>query len=71
MRKERTLLILGVWVAILSFLGFPDTWRSTLYLLTGFALIYLSYIFYQEARARIPKNGTLSKTFTDNITDNN
>ena len=66
MRKEKTLLILGVWVTILPFLGFPSDWKSTFFVLTGLSLIYLSYIFYQEFRSRIPKDKEM-KTFTDNI----
>jgi len=67
MRKERTLCILGVWVAILPFLGFPNLWREIFFLLSGLALIYLSYLFYIEAQARQKKNQTDSKTFIDNI----
>lgn len=67
MRKERTLLILGIWVAILPFLGFPTNWRKVLFIITGIALIYLAYLFYIEVKARISKIDTSSKTFVDNI----
>jgi len=40
-------LILGVWIAILPYLGFPYSWKSVLYTLTGLAIIYLSYAMYQ------------------------
>ena len=67
MRKERTLCILGVWVAVLPYLGFPDAWRKIFFVLTGIALLYLGYLFYLEARVRQLKNTTESKTFVDNI----
>ena len=67
MRKERTLLALGIWVAILPFLGFPNTWRSVLFMLTGISLIYLAYLFYIQTKARQPNSDTHSKTFVDNI----
>jgi hypothetical protein len=67
MRKERTLLILGVWVALLPYLGFPDSWRKILFLISGLCLIYLAYLFYHQAKARLPKDDTASKTFIDNI----
>ncbi len=67
MRKERTLFILGVWVAILPFLGFPNSWRQVLYIITGFALLYLAYLFYIQAKARIPKDPATSRAFVDNI----
>lgn len=67
MRKERTLLIIGVWVAMLSFLGFPNSWRRVFFVITGAALVYLSYLFYKQAKARLPKDDNRSKTFVDNI----
>lgn len=67
MRKERTLLILGIWVAILPFLGFPQSWRKILFLITGFLMIYLAYLFYLEAKERISKNNNHLKTFIDNM----
>lgn len=70
MRKERTLLILGIWVMILSYLGFPSSWRSALFILTGLALVYLSYIFYKQAKARMPKDEGVMRSFVDNIPNN-
>ncbi len=67
MRKERTLLTLGIWVAMLPFLGFPDSWRQTFFLITGIALVYLAYLFYKQAKSRNPQNDNRSKTFVDNI----
>lgn len=68
MRKEKTLLIIGLWVLILPFLGFPSSWRSVLYVITGVSLIYLSYLFYLEAKSRLMKiNNNQTKTFIDNI----
>jgi hypothetical protein len=66
MRKERTLLVLGVLVSILPFLGFPDNWRVFLFVITGLSIIYLAYLFYKEAKARMPKDDNTSKTFVDN-----
>ena len=72
MRKERTLLIVGIWVAILPFLGFPNTWRSVLFVITGIMLVYLAYLFRLEAKVRIAKVDTRAKSFVDNIdSDNN
>lgn len=67
MRKERTLLGLGIWVAVLPFLGFPNIWREVLFVCTGGALIALAILFYNQAKSRLSKNDTRSKTFVDNI----
>lgn len=70
MRKEKTLFIIGIWTIILPFLGFPDTWRKILFIITGFMLIYLAYIYYEEVKERIAKSDNRSKTFVDNNIDN-
>ncbi len=48
MQRARILLGLGVWVAILPYLGFPYSWKVVLLTLTGLGLVYLSYDLYQE-----------------------
>jgi len=67
MRKEKTLLIIGLWVIILPFLGFPNSWRKVLFFITGLAIIYIAYLFYLEVKVRLAKNKDQSKTFVDNI----
>lgn len=67
MRKERTLLFIGIWVAVLPYLGFPNSWRTVFFTITGLALVYLAYLFYHQAKARVPKDESLSKTFVDNV----
>lgn len=67
MRKEKTLFIIGLWVIVLPFLGFPKMWKNILFLITGLAIIYLAYLFYLEIRARLAKDLNHSKTFVDNV----
>ncbi len=71
MRKEKALFIIGLWISALSFLGFPQTWRNVLFLITGLVIIYLSYLFYIESRARILRRNNQSKTFVDNVNNLN
>lgn len=67
MRKERTLIVLGIWVAILPFLGFYESSRKVLFGVTGILIIYLAYLFYNEAKVRISKEENRIKSFIDNI----
>lgn len=67
MRKEKTLLVIGLWVLILPFLGFSINSKKVLFVITGFAILYLGYLFYLEARNRLLKISDHSKTFVDNI----
>ncbi|HEV7701839.1 MAG TPA: hypothetical protein VGO63_00105 [Candidatus Paceibacterota bacterium] len=61
MRKERVLLILGVWVAVLPYLGFPYSWKNILFTLSGLAIIYFSYSLYKEYKTK--NNFDATKTF--------
>ncbi len=66
MRKAYILLILGVWVAALPYLGFPYSWKNTLITLSGFGFIYISFVLYKESKIREIEE---EKTF-DNFSEN-
>ncbi len=65
MRKARALFILGIWVAVLPHLGFPSLWKNILFLLSGLALIYLSYLYYA-----IHKGAVGARNVFDNFSEN-
>jgi len=67
MRKERTLFIVGIWVMILPYLGFPESWRKILFLITGIGLVYLGYLFYTQYKVRSAQEDNKIKSFIDNI----
>lgn len=66
MNKSKIFLTLGVWVAILPYLGFPFAIKNILFTLTGLILIYLAYIIYRESKISNKQN----KTF-DSFSENN
>jgi len=65
MRKERIVLLLGIWVAILPYLGFPMLWKNILFTLSGLGLMFVSFLIYREAKS----NNQTGKTF-DNFSEN-
>ncbi len=62
--SSRIFLVLGVWTAVLSYLGFPYSWKNILFSLTGLVIIYLSFTLYQEHKEK-----TGEKSF-DNFREN-
>ena len=66
MRKSYILLILGVWVTVLSYLGFTHSLKDILFTITGIGLIGLSYMLYIEFKKKEIKT---EKTF-DNFREN-
>lgn len=48
MSKVKILLAFGFWIAVLPYLGFPYVFKNILFTLSGFAIVYLSYILSKE-----------------------
>ena len=48
MSKRQLLSILGVWVMIFLFLGFPSAWHKPVALISGLIIIAISYNIPQE-----------------------
>ncbi len=65
MRKIRVLLILGIWVAILPYLGFPYSWKDVILSVCGLALVYISFMFYREKKASEVNEGNF-ENFAEN-----
>ena len=66
MRRARIFLILGIWITILPYLGFPYSWKDVLTTLSGLGLIGMSYMLYRELKTKEVKK---EKTF-DNFSEN-
>lgn len=66
MQIARILLILGLWVAILPYLGFPIFIKNILFVLTGFSFIYLSLVVYKEKRVIKKKASQVFENFSEN-----
>lgn len=71
MKKERTLLFIGIWVAILPHLGFPDKWRKLLFLITGLFIVFIAYIMYKRKRRQqieiTQRPNDVMSTFSESI----
>lgn len=65
MRKAQILLFLGIWIAILPYLGFPYSWKEILYTLTGLNIIFFSYVLYREYNTK-----EIDKKTFDNFREN-
>jgi hypothetical protein len=65
MSKVKIIFALGVWIAVLPYLGFPYSLKNTLFSITGLGLIYIGYVLYQNYKAGESKE----KKF-DNFSEN-
>ncbi|MBP6883917.1 MAG: hypothetical protein KBC06_01645 [Candidatus Pacebacteria bacterium] len=66
MTRARKLLVFGVWVAVLPYLGFPFFWKNILFTVSGLGLAIFSYLLYRESKA---SEGVVKSfdTFSENI----
>ncbi|MDQ3245126.1 MAG: hypothetical protein M3P22_02175 [bacterium] len=64
MLKARLVLILGIWVAILSYLGFPILLKNILFVATGLVLVYFSFVLYKEHKDK--NGGDIFDNFSEN-----
>lgn len=70
MRKERTLLILGILIAILPYLGFPSLFRSLLISVFGLLVSFVGYHFYKNTKKRIAEEENHMQSFVDSTNIN-
>lgn len=72
--KNRLLLILGIWIALIPFLGFPSSYKSFFVLVSGLAVAAVAFLLAREKRnvqilqnpAFMEKNETASDVFAEN-----
>jgi hypothetical protein len=51
MNKSKIVLSIGIWTALLPYLGFPLFIKNILFSLTGLLLMYFAYILYKESKS--------------------
>jgi hypothetical protein len=48
MSKEVGIIVLGIWIIIIPYLGVPDSWRTLLLVLSGLIAIALGFLLRSE-----------------------
>ena len=66
MNKAKIIFILGVWVVILPYLGFPYSLKDILFSVTGLIFIYFGYLLYKDNEV-----GDMKEKIFDNFSENN
>jgi len=73
MKKERIILFLGIWIIILPFLGFPNTWDKVLFVITGLTISFVAYLFFRQKQRQKKyldiNNDVINHEKKDNFTD--
>jgi sulfite exporter TauE/SafE len=56
MSKEMSIIIIGVWLVALPYLGIPLAWKTFLFILTGLLLMIIGFLMRGETLSRGPKH---------------
>lgn len=65
MIRRRYILVLGIWLIILSFLGIPGSWRTVLLIATGIVLILFAFYLRFKRGGDVNRGGPVD-AFVDN-----
>ncbi|QSH39050.1 hypothetical protein JXR01_01920 [Candidatus Kaiserbacteria bacterium] len=52
MKHTKTIVTLGIIVALLPFLGFPSSWKNIMFLILGAGIAALAFRMYTETRTK-------------------
>jgi hypothetical protein len=66
MRRETSLIILGIITIITPFLGLPWAWKTYIFVVLGLLIACISFFLRYSARLRMLKHGRKSDTFEEN-----
>ena len=57
MSKETTIILLGLWVIIMPYLGIYRSWLTILMVLTGLVILVVGFLLRGETISRTPGQG--------------
>lgn len=63
--KYRILFILGIAVVLIPYLGFPNSWKRVMFVISGIVITYTAYLLYKANKKNISQVKKI-ETYTDN-----
>lgn len=56
MSKEMSVIVLGIVVVVVPFLGIPGDWKTPLFVLAGLGVALIGFLLRGEALSRSPRH---------------
>ena len=69
MTKDLVIIALGIWVAVLPFLGFPNSWDRIFLVITGLSISVLMFLLRRDFFAyveRLRRRKRQTETYVEN-----
>lgn len=48
MSKDVAIIFLGIWIAVVPFLGFPGSWKTVIFIVSGLGVVLLTYLLRRD-----------------------
>lgn len=71
--KNRTILILGLWIALIPFLGFPSSFKSFIVIASGILVAIFAFLLARDRRRMqraVPTAAPHAEIHTDEYAEN-
>lgn len=68
MSKEMAVILFGIWVAVIPYLGVPGSWRTLLLVATGILIASLGFFLRAEMLSRGVRRGS-QHSFAENLSE--
>ena len=66
MSKDIAIIVLGISVALLPFLGFPGAWETVLLVFFGLGIVTLAFLWRRDILLSLGGNGKKTEVYTEN-----
>lgn len=67
MRDIKHTVWLGVWLLLVPFLGVPAAWKERLVILTGVAVLAVSFVRFRRSGRHAPQREVVTDTYRENV----
>ena len=66
MSKEMLVMVLGVWIIIVPYLGVPSSWKGIIYIISGLLIVLVGFLLRTDALRRGGKTSA-HQPFVENM----
>ena len=70
MSKDVAIIFLGLWIAVVPFLGFPGTWKTVIFITSGLGIVILTFLLRRDVISYVSRITSHKKRNTDVYVEN-
>ncbi|MCH7530068.1 hypothetical protein IIB50_03060 [Patescibacteria group bacterium] len=70
MSKDVAIIVLGIWIAIVPFLGFPGFWETIIYVASGLGVVLMTFLLRRDIILYVSRITDRQRKSTDVYVEN-